>query len=392
METAIKSPQKAFSWESTLLPVEFKLAKHSLKSPPKSYEVKEPKVVPPIPTPSDGLSDSTIATCSTDLTNGASASVAGTSEATSTSRRSTRSKGIGSRTSNKSKISSERASNGGQDRRSTRLREKATASGSQHSAGTGSKRHAESATTESSGKRQKIEEPPVRLHVNPQAALYGAEILSHSPFLASAMAMVIIDSELHFWWYDRQGTIQTHGLDFIEDLPHFLVLLLALQRLPPEGWGKVDTLESPVRIGGQYGEMEIKLGEPLVKHWGIQGRATNILQVDATSYPPRIPSKLKEQLQNQGMVGKLLWVQSKRVLESEILREIPIRMHDMNLSQEDRATVEGHIPDMIASKIFPEYGTRKIRKDLGIAVEDIESRVLILGVSPAQAHNRVRGR
>ncbi|KAG8917850.1 hypothetical protein FRC02_002828 [Tulasnella sp. 418] len=384
MNTAIKPPHKAFSWESSLLPLEFKLAKRSLESPPKSYEIKEPKDVPPIRTSEDGLSEdglsnSTIATYSTGLTNGASASGAGTSEAaTSTSIRSTTSKPTSSRASNKSKISSEPTSNGGQNRRSDRLREKAAASGSQHSAGTGSKRPAEGLTSESSGKRQKIEEPTVSLHVNIQTALYGAEILSHSSFSSSAMAMVIIDSKLHLWWYDRQGAIQTHGLDFIEDLPHFLVLLLALQRLPPKGWGKGNMLEPSFRIGGQYGEMDIKPGQRVVQHWGIQGRATNILQVEATSYPPHITPKLEEQLQNQGMVAKLLWVQSQRVLESVILEEIPKRM--FGISEEDRAAVEGHIPDMIASKIFPEYETRKIRKDLGIAAKDIENRVLILFV------------
>ncbi|KAG8909224.1 hypothetical protein FRC02_007928, partial [Tulasnella sp. 418] len=170
MKTAISPPRNAFSWESSLLPLEFKLAKHSLKSPPKSYEIKEPNHVPPIRTSKDGLSEdglsnSTIATCSTGLTSGTSASGAGTSEATtSTSIRSTTSKRTSSRASNKSKISSEPTSNGGQIRRSDRLREKAAASGSQHSVGTGSKRPAEDLTSESSGKRQKIEEPTVSLH------------------------------------------------------------------------------------------------------------------------------------------------------------------------------------------------------------------------------------
>ncbi|KAG8946135.1 hypothetical protein FRC03_001474 [Tulasnella sp. 419] len=124
--------------------------------------------------------------------------------------------------------------------------------------------------------------------------------------------------------------------------------------------------------------MEIKLGERLVRHWGIQGRATNILEVKPECFPPCIPSKLKEQLECQGMVGKLLWVQSKRVLESEILEEIPKRM--VGIPEEDQAAVKGHIPDLIASKTFPECETRKIREDLGIDVEDIENRVLILSI------------
>ncbi|KAG8936494.1 hypothetical protein FRC03_008368, partial [Tulasnella sp. 419] len=192
------------------------------------------------------------------------------------------------------------------------------------------------------------------------------------------MAMVIVDSVVHLWWYDRQGGIQTHGLDFIEDLPHFLVLLIALQRLPSKGWGKIHTTKSQIHLEGQYGGMDIELGERLVTYWGIQGRATNILEVKAVSLPPLIPLGLKERLETQGMVAKLLWAQSKRVWESKILQEIPKRIKD--LSEEDRDAVEGHIPDMITSTSFPDCETSNIRNDLGIPVEDIENRVLIISV------------
>jgi hypothetical protein len=45
------------------------------------------------------------------------------------------------------------------------------------------------------------------------------------------------DERVHIWFYDRQGGIQSYGLDIIKNLPHFFILLLALQRLDLEGWG-----------------------------------------------------------------------------------------------------------------------------------------------------------
>ena len=41
---------------------------------------------------------------------------------------------------------------------------------------------------------------------------------------------------MHIWFYDRQGSIQSYGLDNIKNLPHFFVLL-ALQQLDLEGSG-----------------------------------------------------------------------------------------------------------------------------------------------------------
>ena len=41
----------------------------------------------------------------------------------------------------------------------------------------------------------------------------------------------LTDGVMWIWHYDRQGCIQSEGINFLEDLPTFLVLLYALQRL-----------------------------------------------------------------------------------------------------------------------------------------------------------------
>ena len=44
------------------------------------------------------------------------------------------------------------------------------------------------------------------------------------------------------WYYDRQGVIQSNGIDFVKDLPRFLVLLLAFQRFELLDWGVITEL------------------------------------------------------------------------------------------------------------------------------------------------------
>jgi hypothetical protein len=46
-----------------------------------------------------------------------------------------------------------------------------------------------------------------------------------------------VDDVAYVWWYDRQGTIQSYGINFVQDLPHFLVLLLCFDRFTLEDWG-----------------------------------------------------------------------------------------------------------------------------------------------------------
>jgi hypothetical protein len=56
-------------------------------------------------------------------------------------------------------------------------------------------------------------------------------------FSSKVSLLTATDERVHIWYYDRQGGIQSYGLDIIKNLPHFFVFLLALQRLDLEGWG-----------------------------------------------------------------------------------------------------------------------------------------------------------
>jgi len=57
----------------------------------------------------------------------------------------------------------------------------------------------------------------------------------------------VTDDVVWVWYYDRQGCIQSEGINFFNDLPSFLVLLYALQRLELEQWGLNPSLDDRVR-------------------------------------------------------------------------------------------------------------------------------------------------
>ncbi|TRM57870.1 hypothetical protein BD626DRAFT_513143 [Schizophyllum amplum] len=65
-----------------------------------------------------------------------------------------------------------------------------------------------------------------------RCAMFAAETLAQSPNTPFVLGLFILDSTVHVACFDRQGIAYLSGLDFIEDLPRFLVLLFALQRLP----------------------------------------------------------------------------------------------------------------------------------------------------------------
>ncbi|CAE6432659.1 unnamed protein product [Rhizoctonia solani] len=79
-----------------------------------------------------------------------------------------------------------------------------------------------------------------------QSGINGAEMLRCSLGRRHALGLVIIDATIWVWWYDRQGAIQSSGIDFIGNLPHFLVLLLALQRSTIGNWGFDDELDPSI--------------------------------------------------------------------------------------------------------------------------------------------------
>ncbi|KAG2363000.1 hypothetical protein BDR07DRAFT_1405681 [Suillus spraguei] len=196
---------------------------------------------------------------------------------------------------------------------------------------------------------------------------------------------------IYIWWFDRQHTIQCAGINFIQDLPRFMVLLFIMQRMGYEQWGLHPLFEPKP---GYKGEINVeceedKEGQDKMKkskkkrivdltldfnsnerttHFGLRGRATTLFPVKsrALSAQPRQPHFLNESTE---LVAKLFWPEEARQSEPEILEEV------YKIAKED-PDVSGHVPEMVWFHKFEGTSTAIIRKALGI--DDTGSRVLYI--------------
>ncbi|KAG8985745.1 hypothetical protein FRB94_003476, partial [Tulasnella sp. JGI-2019a] len=241
-----------------------------------------------------------------------------------------------------------------------------------------------------------------KLDVTVQCALYGAEVLSASPSLASAMSLAIIGNIVHVWWYDRQGAIQTKGLDFVEDLPYFVVLLLALQRLGPVGYGELP-FKKGKKIVIPSGPVEVTMGKAIMQHYGIVGRATNVYHATSSSPDPRQangedaePSvdqlsisidgirnltldgkdrqsrplgDVANSLEGLEMIAKISWVQEHRTAEHTIVNNAVKKAKELPDEDDDRIAIIGHVPEIIATIEYEGYDTNLIRGQLGFGTD-----------------------
>jgi hypothetical protein len=194
-------------------------------------------------------------------------------------------------------------------------------------------------------------------------------VLFHMPLLT-----IPVDDVAYVWWYDNEGTIQSHGINFVQDLPYFLVLLLCFERFSPKDWGIISTFKSvglpghdanrcllsfPSTLSLSDIQVEINCTDKIWDHFGIVGRATQILPAHSQSKDPRDSDKSLEDME---LVVKVNWSEASRAGEAEIIE----KAHQI-AKWDDH--VNGHIPDMICSHDFNEYSTKRIREALGIASE-----------------------
>ncbi|KAG1727040.1 hypothetical protein EDB19DRAFT_1914396 [Suillus lakei] len=192
--------------------------------------------------------------------------------------------------------------------------------------GSSSKRKATD-TLQSAAKKSRID--PNEPDVTVQTGMYAAEMFAANLAVNHIINLIVVDDVMWIWYYDRQGIIQSSGINFIQDLPRFMVLLYALQRFELEDWGRnKDFL--PVQVEGkQCHEFKIKdveLGDvdlllhtshdERVTHYGLQGRATNVVPVTSEAL-----AKKYDNLPD-GMVAKIFWGEVGHTSEPEILKKV----------------------------------------------------------------------
>ena len=174
-----------------------------------------------------------------------------------------------------------------------------------------------------------------------------------------------IDDIAYLWWCDREGVIQSYGINFIQDLPHFLVLLLCLQRFDADNWGVISAMRRPETTPEQHSisiplspsvDITFNPDNKLCGHSGIVGRGTQVFLVESMSIDPR---DSKKTLAKVDLVLKTYWPETSRTREDDMIRTA------MKIG-ETNPHVAGHLPDIICSYDFVEHSTGVIRKLLGI--------------------------
>ncbi|KZV64382.1 hypothetical protein PENSPDRAFT_171019 [Peniophora sp. CONT] len=204
-----------------------------------------------------------------------------------------------------------------------------------------------------------------------QSASYAANMLSHSATASHTINLVIIDQKAWIWWCDRQGAIQSTGVDFTADLPRFLVLLLAFQRFKLSDWGFISQFNPAahaVHAGSavqpashlDYPSISVAIKHhiPALHHrYTLRGRGTYVADVDVLDVrnPQRIPPPIPgtEPRQHEYVI-KLSWVDEKRAKEFDLVERL---REDPRLRQ--------HLPWIVDAK-EEGFSTTRIRQALGV--------------------------
>ncbi|KAJ7496842.1 hypothetical protein FB451DRAFT_205027 [Mycena latifolia] len=256
-------------------------------------------------------------------------------------------------------------------------------------------------------KRPQKRGPPIA-----QTAMYAAERLGAGFASLHVINMLIADGVFWLWFNDREGCIQTSGIDFTQDLPRLIVLLFALQRFELQHWGfhpDLDALARQIHLGftgtgtqpdlspevlesiqkfvaekggnstlsidtrltlndGKSVKVDFKSRRPIHQRHGLCGRATQVFSISETytSDPPEDPRIIPKRF-----VLKAYWPDVTRIPEHEIIRNA----HDVCSKDPD---IIDHLPYVFGSRDDTLFGTDRIRAALGVQPVSRGHRVLRL--------------
>ncbi|KZP30550.1 hypothetical protein FIBSPDRAFT_945904 [Athelia psychrophila] len=272
-----------------------------------------------------------------------------------------------------------------------------TSSTGDNRSSTGSKRKAPNVDSQAGSKKRRTSTPIYPAIV--QSASYALESINRAAGVMKVINMIVEDGTLWIWFYDRQGAIQSHGLNWIEDFPRFVTLLAALQRFDRGNWGFHHELEpyhagpgpkplaenllpaaeadelkpqpapppskppTIIRFPAKKDDPDQKeyvvtlVGSVIHERATLLGRATRVERVTVTRGGVPVPGK---------WVLKVAWPESTRVSEVEIINEaVKIGETDEN--------VRGHLPELLCWKDL-ECTTAVIREALGLSEASEEEK------------------
>lgn len=179
------------------------------------------------------------------------------------------------------------------------------------------------------------------------------------------------DDVAYIWYYDHESAIQSAGINFVKDLPYFLVLLLAFQRFTLDDWGVNVALRDaasgtkPLHFPGV--DVTVKLNQCFREHFGMAERATRVFGATSTSKDP------KNVLSNKGLVAKIYYPETSRDNEVAVIEQA-------RECGKDDEEIRGHLPEVIAWCDFPDSDTQYIRRALKIYKPELSKRGRVLRV------------
>ncbi|KAG8683973.1 hypothetical protein FRC08_013972 [Ceratobasidium sp. 394] len=196
-----------------------------------------------------------------------------------------------------------------------------------------------------------------------QTALNARESLRCSLGRHHCLSLAVIDEYIWVWWIDRQGAIQSTGINFVCDLPRFLVLLLVLQHFTLADWGYNLELD-PTIIGIHTRtilpemplpriqlkirpDFRVSLNPETILHRasGLVSRTTIVMEA----------SRISSDAAGPNLVAKLYWPNKDRKNEYEIIEKARAFGGDL----------PNHLPRAFSFRDLGE-DTGVIREELGI--------------------------
>ncbi|KAF8991496.1 hypothetical protein BDQ17DRAFT_1463752 [Cyathus striatus] len=246
----------------------------------------------------------------------------------------------------------------------------------------------ESASTSSKSAQTSTPQNTPHLPPNAQNAMYACEMLCRGIYSRHSINLLVVDDLVVPWWYDRQNAIQTNGLNFVRDAPHFVALIVLLQRFGMEDWGVEADLAPPsmflkrsadlepvvVNFGGDL-KAEVQRSKDNYLHLPgliLKGRATTVIDATSNSIDPLT----KTSLNGKRIVVKVYWPETWRLDEPYIISEARLRL--------EKSSLISNIPHLIASREISSSNTGNVTREFGLesAPQGSNARVLRILLFP----------
>jgi hypothetical protein len=180
-----------------------------------------------------------------------------------------------------------------------------------------------------------------------------------------------LDDVAWVWWFDRQGAIQSTGINFIQDLPYFVVLLVAFQRFNLANWGIMEqwkpdeTSDTPfflVEFPNAQLSVMANAKADIYRRYSLTGRCTHVYNATG-AFDKDLKSisthpELGEQLAGMLLALKVYWPEESRPNEADVLQTAfeLAKIHPF---------LTDHLPELLASYDHI-YSTGMVRNRLGI--------------------------